>query len=635
MDEGRDLTRRGNETFIRGDFPEAIEEYKEAYSLSVDEGNRNDAVANGLKAELSLGFSCEHSHFFKCFLKPLEYPSQPSHMPRTGDREIDDLLREGKLSEALFHATLAIDHDNWNSDAFFSRAKCYHRLGDYASALHDLETVEALNPHGDKHWKWIAETAVALNQEDLLQDAIKQGQKRGLDMFLYQCIHTLRANKLKELAQLCQKLTLPCNPRLLAIRMQMNIQLGNYKMAWNDAMRLEDVPFPWLMFFQDRLPMEWTFDKHAQSKYLALVNEGFLRSFEKNRLYETDLDLGIDVIDQVEWVSGKPGGSGQGMEWLCQIPSDFEYELDTKLFSPSLLKDAISYGKLLLCDSKDKRKLACVGFAMLEVAQLLDDYLAGGNRVPSLSMLLSVCMNWMRLADPSKPIFLSNVSQSKDNVVFLERDGYPTDLSEFIEPVFTSFRSNFPVEKFVEWEGISHPDELLKKKPVHAEVQIPGSPARIFLGASSHNHANFGLVWPANPAMEPLYQLFVQIMLDAKRRDPCFNFSQAFLLLFEWLRRRPVTSCSHEIGVCIFVALLHSVCGVELEETLPSMPHIEILALISPSFGKFSESVQEKLQIQVGKSLKIGCLPKIGDVMPNWHLRIQALRLIEESNLRM
>ena len=633
MDQGRIGILRGDELFIRGEYTSALAQFRQAFSLSVDEESRTNSVKNGLAAEKALGIS-QHSLYFNF------YASRPQRPLIQNGRQFPEMSKGGdddakeKPSEALFNATLDVDKDNWSANSFFERATMYYHLGDYASAMHDLETVDALDPHGDAHWEWIAECAIASGQYEALADAIRQGQKRGVDMFLYQCIHALKTNRLKELTALCQKIMAPCNPRLLEVRMQMNIQLGNYRTAWADAARLENAAFPWMMFFQDRLPSVWDFDKHHQSQYLAMVRDGFFRSFESGSIYETPFDLGIDQHYQNMWVNGEVDRSFEYSNVDCHYPADFEFNLDQKLFSPSLLKDAISYGKLVLSSSRDKRKLACVGFAMLELAQLFDEYLAGGKSVPSLSLILSIAMNWMRLADPSKPVFLSSVASCKDNVIYLEKDGNPTKLHEFIPVVFACFRDNFPVTGLVNWDGITGPDDLIRRSPIHFEVQIPGSPARVFSCLSRNNRSNFGIIWPSNDNNDSFHRILSRIFMDVKRGDPELCFEDALLFLFEWLRRKPITAFSKEIGMAIFVALLHSIVGLELDDSLPLGSDIQLLAVFSQSFKQFCQSIKEKFQVQVVKSLKIACLPKIVEVMPNWHLRIQALRFIEESDMR-
>lgn len=616
MLSGRDWTRRGNRSFLHGDFIESINSLNKAGMC-----NDEDSHANVTKVEASMGLGTR------------------DHIC---DFDITDCLDESESDYdsicmfpdvAIFEESKKIDEDPWNAESVCNRASWYNQIGDKFSAIQDIQTMVALMPNSHRHIEMYANIAYETKQPEILLTLIKHGKKKGMDMFLHHCRYLLMTKKYKELSAACQRMNNAIDPELLKVRLAFNCALGNYKKALSDALKLGGFRFPWTYFMSEKLPFLPGEPKRGQDAFIRAVINGFrISGLDTGGAWNCPITLGIAIPIQRAWVFG------DNTTMFDDPTPDFPYReggLDPKKFTPSLIKEAINFGKMVLPASNDKRKLACLGFAIVEISQIYDAYINGGDVVPCLENTLSLIVNWLRVADPSQPLFESAVAPEKTHITYLIKDGIQVGTKEMTNRAFAWYVSCFPDSRLLKWSDSKSVSEMIQKNPLSMECQITGTHTKIFSRMSEHQHPEFGVKWQGKPQNKTLIKLLTQLFSDVKlgkRREVCYN---TFKFFYKWLKQTPFTACSAEIGSCLFVAMLHSFLGLEIERGsgLPSLTELEFNALSSPRVEDFMAMVNDEFAIQFVRSENMRCLPNITEVMPSWPLRIRALQEIEEDDL--
>jgi hypothetical protein len=91
-------------------------------------------------------------------------------------------------------------------------------------------------------------------------------------------------------------------------------------------------------------------------------------------------------------------------------------------------------------------------------------------------------------------------------------------------------------------------------------------------------------------------------------------------------------ACSHEVGVCLFIALFDAIAGIEIREALPSFLDLELNAWLACSFENFVQRIRDKMKMKIAEASGIEYLPLIEEVLPNMHLRAQCLLWIREDD---
>jgi hypothetical protein len=246
---------------------------------------------------------------------------------------------------------------------------------------------------------------------------------------------------------------------------------------------------------------------------------------------------------------------------------------------------------------------------------------------PGFFKVLAVPMNWMRLADPLAPLFMRGASDQDPPIAYFKRNGLPTDLGGRAAGAFEILRDGLVADGMTCFARAGTPEEIMEANAVTAEVQVPGSPAKVFLRLSQFAHVDFGIFLPdpgtCNGALRAWHSLFV---------DRENGLAHALRFLFAWMRERPLAGCSQEVGLCIFLALLNAVVGVDVLEPLPLFAHIELMAWLSSSFENFIERFAAGAALRVAARTRVTHLPVIEDGLPNMRLRYLALLMIKEDD---
>jgi hypothetical protein len=397
----------------------------------------------------------------------------------------------------------------------------------------------------------------------------------------------------------------------------MNVMLGNYRNAFRDVEKLKQQVFPWRVFLSDEFPVTF---KAAQvgNPLVGFVVAGFADSFAEP-IRRISFDLGVAPTTQLEWCDPGPGEVCVGS---TNYPPNFERTLDERKFPPSLLNVAIDFGRLIDGISRDKRRLACLGFSFIECAQLFRET---NSEVPHFFRALAIVTNWLRLADPTPPVFLSRPATFP--VIYLLKNGIRTNLKIYIPEAFEILKKQLIRDGIIQDEVVTTPEDLMERRPILAEIGIPGSPAKVFSKQSHFGHTDFGIELPNPGDLSQILAVWSSIFLDAQD-----SVRLAFLFLFQWFRSRPLMACSHEVGICFFIAFFDAIAGIEILEALPSFVDLELNALLASSFENFVERIRDKLKMKIAEASRIEHLPLIEEVLPNMYLRAQCLLWIKEDD---
>jgi hypothetical protein len=424
-------------------------------------------------------------------------------------------------------------------------------------------------------------------------------------------------SELSDVAALRLRIVPQTEKQLLHLRIEMNVMLGNYRNAFRDVEKFKQQNFPWRVFLADEFPVTF---KTAQvgNPLIRFVIAGFINSLAEP-IRKISFDLGVAPATQLEWCNPGPGDACLAS---TNSPPVFDRTLDERKFPPSLLNVAIDFGQLVDAASRDKRRLACLGFSIIECAQLFRET---SSQVPHFFMALAIIANWLRLADPTPPIFLSRPTTFPG--IYLMKNGIPTDLVIYIPEAFEILKAQLLRDGIIQDEVVTKPDDLIEKRPIKAEIDIPGSPAKVFIKQSHFGHTDFGMELPNPGDLSQILAVWSSIFLD-----PQDSVRLAFLFLFQWFRSRPLMACSHEVGVCLFIALFDAIAGIEIREALPSFMDLELNAWLARSFENFVQRIRDKMKMKIAEASRIEYLPLIEEVLPNMHLRAQCLLWIKEDD---
>jgi hypothetical protein len=607
-----EMIRLGNDAFSRRAYVEARICYEQASQLARQTGPPPAlacAESNFACAKRAISLSAD-------FTRPPPASAELSSL----QGRVSDLIESKSLTAALFEVNRAMAIAPGDGHTLQLRAQIYVALRDYFCAFQDIKSLFDINAQNPEIWTLQAECALACDQDDLLLYACKQGQKRGCDMFVYYCRYLIRQRRLPELADVASlrlRIVPPTEKHLLRLRVRMNVMLGNYRNVFRDVEKLKQQVFPWRVFLADDFPVTFK-AAHIGNPLVGFVVAGFIDSFSEP-IRNISFDLGIAPATQLEWCDPGPDDA-------CLTTTDYpplcERDLDERKFPPSLLNVAIDFGRLIDGTSRDKRRLACLGFSLIECTQLFGET---NSHVPHFFMALAIVANWLRLADPTPPIFLSRPTTFP--VIYLLKNGIPTDLVIYIPEAFEILKTQLMREGLIQNEVMTKPDDLMVKRPIKAEIGIPGSPAKVFIKQSHFGHTDFGIELPNPGDLSQILAIWSSIFLN-----PQDSVRLAFLFLFQWFRSRPLMACSHEVGVCFFIALFNAIVGIEIREALPNFMDLELNALLASSFENFVERIRDKLKMQITEASRIEHLPLIEEVLPNMHLRAQCLLWIKEDD---
>jgi hypothetical protein len=535
---------------------------------------------------------------------------------RAAHSKVKSLTESRGYTAAIFAADEAVNLDRLCAESFYLRARLFLQLGDFLDAGVDINRLLELSPHDPRNILLQAEWAYASDQDAILAQTCKQGLKWGFDFFVYYLKYLIKCNGAVDVDEgVLNRIRVIDDLELRELRVQLNAMLGNYQNALNDVGKLRLFTFPMrglLPPVYGKLAME------EDGRCVSILLRAFVTTFDRP-ISDVAFDLGIERRLQLAWTQSmymRP----DVLSFLDKVAPPVQTEIDQRVFPLSLVNVAIDFGRLVNSITKNKRRLACLGFAFIELVQMLTDAVA-----PGFFKALAIPANWMRLADPVSPIFLRAAGEQP--AVWIRKNGLPTNLAGYTDAAFAILRNGLVADGLTYFALTESPEDVFKVQPISAVVQVPGSPASIFLKPSYFGHPDFGICLPDLGTCEESLRAWALIFLD---RENALVHALGFL--FAWLRERPLAGCSPEIGVCIFLSVLNAVIGVDVMEGFPPIIDIELMAWLSPSLESFAERFKKRASMTIAAGSRVTHLPMIEEGLPNMHLRCLALMAIKEDD---
>ncbi|KAH0785334.1 TPR Domain containing protein [Histomonas meleagridis] len=641
---------RGNKEFSNENFSKAIE----YYDLSSKKGNKPRILSDSLlNQSISASFLDLPKLARNYFAEALEVPvrneaiqTSQKEMNEVPIRQIsqsfsdDDLGFFEEIEESSFFKNInsvndSFDIDRWSPTIFSKRCFIYSQIGDYKNAHQEAQIMTTVDPMSPIFWEIRAECAWLIKDIKSLEESVKNCKKLGASPNL----HMAKYYWLKKEYDLADKYLNAAveNHESAAVvnRSKFNLLRGRVMSV------VKDTPnSPISIFTQKILPTKVNLQILSQCPFLNYVLYSFYRSFSVP-LSSLKPSMFIEIPVQKAWVHGTPTLSQPSLNSSVEdIPQCFCLKIKDMETVKHIHESGRLFGRLIDKDSINERATICYGLATLEVSKCISSYLNSTDKpsnIPGFSNVITIIMNWLRLIDPTIPVFIRNQIVNTPLYIHVQKKGISTELYSYNQRLFEKLKNGIShstsKEIYVHISSAQTIDELWSIFKSDIKYPIPNSPASIFL--SSHNNTlDFGLVVEEGNesrihANDEVITLWYNLMNTARAGKVGQN---VFEFIRTWMRASPLTNYSHVAGSILLFALLHSIFGVTPEENVMKPFDLQIEALLSQNLEKFIEYLKgNDMKLHVDSSVDQN-LPDIAKLMPNLHMRIQMLLDIPEHS---
>ena len=582
--------------------------------------------------------------------------------------------------KSLCFATEEIENCPDDPEAYASRAKIYEQMNQHRNATYDYQRAQKKNQSELEYMRNVSIAALNCNELESSMTASRISVAGGVCCFFPQAQLMWSAHRYDEAVQLLDAAVMNEEEGALLTRGKINFALGNIEEAENDFRECE-APSYYEHICQlltcGKIPNPPT----EQSKEGFILHELFIGLMKYNmKTVSCPLDLDIPRQVQKIWVDPLPSAKdlSNAESSLTSLPpknysnsnqkqqtnqnqnvnssssttsnqntqSKNDYfagnEVPLDYYENNIVTDkignaAIKIGKTINMHSPSARQSAAIGFAAIEIRQLLRTHVSTGLPI-SLENAVSIVGNWLRLVDPISPILWRNLLPNAIQPAFIQRGFFYTEIVMIYSRVLQILKdrllldNNDPGGEIKEAQSAGELWEILRSD---LSTNCGTSDAEIFLRMTQSGCIEFGFCVPNtqehwSSTMPKVCTSWCAALLSLGRpNEHLESIKNAFKFLYEWMRAWPLAAESHTVGSILFYSLFNAATGCTLNDSLPSPIMLQIEALLAPSFSEFYLLVARHFKSTLKQGSLDDQIPYISELLPSFCHRLVALRDIQ------
>ena len=578
--------------------------------------------------------------------------------------------------KSLCFATEEIENCPNDPEAYASRAKIFEQMNQHRNATYDYQRAQKKNLTELEYMRNVSIAALNCNELESSMTASRISVAGGVCCFCPQAQLMWSAHRYEEAVQLLDAAVLNKEEGALLTRGKINFALGKIEEAENDFRECEAPAY-----YEDicnlltcgKIPDPPTY----QTKEGLILHELFLGLMKYNmKTVSCPLDLDIPPQVQKIWVDPLPSVKdlSNAANALTTPPSSImnsnpsisnsqsnsnqattssqnnnnhakdEYFAgndsaidDENMVDEKMGNIAIQIGKTVVVHSPSARQSAAIGFAAIEVRQLLRTHISTGFPV-SLENAVSVAGNWLRLIDPISPILWRNLLPNAIQPAFIQRAGFHTEIVMIYSRVLQILKErllldhNDPNDRI---KNAQSTEDLWNILRTDLSANCGTSDAEIFLRMTQSGCIEFGFCVPNtqkhwSSTMPKVCTAWSAALLSLGRpNEHLESIKNAFRFLYEWMRAWPLAAESPTVGAILFYSLFNAATGCTLNDSLPSPIMLQIEALLAPGFPEFYSLVAHHFKSTLQQGSLDDNVPYISELLPSFCYRLAALRDIQ------
>ena len=570
----------------------------------------------------------------------------PTEIPSYDSRSEPETCVLNSPIKSLCFATEEIENCPNDPEAFASRAKIFEQMNQYRNATCDYQRAQRRNPSKLEYMRNVSISALYCNELESAMTASRISVSGGVCCFLPQAQLMWCAHRYDEAMRLLNTAVLNEEENSLLTRGKINFALGRIEEADNDF-QCSDAPacyrFVCQLLIDCKIPQMPSYHTREGMILHELFN-GLLKYNVKACITPLDLDIPLQV--QRIWITPSPStkelllaASTLTTQYIKSEEAKNE-ACDDLVIDMRMSNLAIQVGKTVLIHSPSARQSAAIGFAAIEIRQLLRTHVATCLPI-SLDNAVSNVANWIRLIDPMTPIFWRRKLPGSIQPAFIQRGSFHTEIVMIYLRVFQVLKEQLLLSNNDDDDRIKNAqstEELWNVLRNDVTVLCGTSDAEIFLRMAQNSCIEFGFVVQNTPehwskSMPNVFVAWSDALLSIGRPNSQIDGIRAsFKFLYEWMRAWPLTSESHTVGAVLFYSLFNASTGTNLTESLPSPIMLQIEALLAPGFQEFFNLVARHFRSSLKKGSIDEDIPDLQEMLPTFCSRLSALRDIQIMN---
>jgi hypothetical protein len=488
---------------------------------------------------------------------------------------------------SLMDLTAKIDDDPENCAAYAERCNRFKALKNVPLALADALRWTECDPTSIEAWATCAELHHAMGDPERFMECVQKLNELGEPSVL---------------AERCQKIAAPAQPAA-------------------------EPDFPLQIFFQDvldnQIQCEWPHGSHLLAS--------FFRMFQRP-LYQIDNLLGFPLDALRAVFEGRDAVVTPPVFPSPLFPAGFQLPFNGKMEDlDCLFQHAYALGDKL-CEPKiSARVKVCTALAVMEIAQLITRWIRNDRTgtIPHCELITAIILAWQKLADPltiimprSLAIIPTTVTIQSGATVYVSKDLQEKAFNRLKEIICPDL-CDLLRDRAMRVENISDFLHVLQGG-CYVKLDPTGACAcKLSARRSVTGGVEFGFVWEESQeeraaARGRVITAWTQLLTELKRGEPTTN---ALEFVYTWIHAGPVGYPQGTFGYVIVGALL-LVLGFAIDAPLRNISHVEIEALLARNSAEFFEAIRlDGLRLREAPDY-----PSVAQLLPNLHVRIQALR---------
>ena len=508
---------------------------------------------------------------------------------------------------------------NQNCMNYSIRAIILNAIGDKKNSLQDIITMTTIDPLNPSVWEAKANYSYQVNDLDLCLEAAKNCEELKAPSYIYYAHYFWDKNDVDNAMKYINLAVKRKEKYSLFFRAKFNFERGYIREALRD-----DKSLPIYIFAVSPFPTRIPDDVNLSCPYLYYLLSGYYFSFHKP-LYEIPHGLFVPLRVQFAWFHGLDINLSIKQLPNFQVPTIYHSSKSLKNLK-EIVKCAFNIGKCVDSTLLSSRSIVCIGFAILEISQLISSFLIGKDvHLPTLETIYSILTNWFRFINPSIPIFIRTDIPNYNRYIFFEKSGSKTIYDKFIPQLLNLFKKYYKSKSSEILEKISlveTPEDLWNVVRNKTTVPIPNSKSKIFISSGKYSLVDFGIVFASDDDINLDVELISKWYSIMNNIRSGVITKEIFEFIYLWLRDIPLTFYTDYSGIILMTALIRSIFNLVPNVTFPTPFEFHFHSLLCEDLDSFLEYLSS---LNISYTSFKGKIKPICIILPNLHARYHAL----------